>query len=511
MMKHHVAPKPACAPVPQFERLNFFYGQMLSAADFRSEQDYFREKIKLHNRCLHGWGVVCGLEVEPAPVDPCCVPATEEEKKRICRELEKIEDQIAEIAEKLAAGPSDEEAEKLKEQLEELRGRREELRRRKEELCLDDEKPDPCADDRHRIGVIIHCGIALDCCGNEIVLRDRIEVNLWTLLSGTDRRRLLERRCADIWLSICYCAEPSHPSRPVLPDSCGALADCSFGRTRDSFRLEASLERPPEDERCEPCCEPCEVHCVLLARVRWDPQDEDAPVAVDNSVRRPLGRYHPTAITGISWVHGAVYSSDEAKQVLGTEDDGPRTDGIEIRFSRPVYADTLRPGVVDLLRIQGGRGLRGVISHIEGAYVGLDPDGDGCVTRVFYRDESGETINRGDRLMLIVRADFILDKCCRPVDGNHVGGRVPLIEGYAPPAEAAEEEWGGKRENHKGKDYRDEDYRQQRPRDRYDDGDDRIPRHEPPTSCPVPPDGTGVWRSGNGVVGGTFESWIFVD
>jgi hypothetical protein len=33
----------------------------------RVEQEYFREKQRRHNRFLHGWGVVCGLEVVPDP------------------------------------------------------------------------------------------------------------------------------------------------------------------------------------------------------------------------------------------------------------------------------------------------------------------------------------------------------------------------------------------------------------------------------------------------------------
>ena len=55
---------------PYFERLNYFYGQMLGVDDFCTEQSYFREKMKLHNRCLHGYGTVCGLRVlvpEPTP------------------------------------------------------------------------------------------------------------------------------------------------------------------------------------------------------------------------------------------------------------------------------------------------------------------------------------------------------------------------------------------------------------------------------------------------------------
>src|SRR5882762_298022 len=59
---------------PAFDRLNYYYGQLLGAADFLTEQRYFRDKLKLHNRCLHGYGIVCGLGVVvPAAATP---PAT---------------------------------------------------------------------------------------------------------------------------------------------------------------------------------------------------------------------------------------------------------------------------------------------------------------------------------------------------------------------------------------------------------------------------------------------------
>jgi hypothetical protein len=45
------------------ERLNYFFGRLLNAEDLTAEQDYFREKQQLHNRYLHGWGVVSGLGV----------------------------------------------------------------------------------------------------------------------------------------------------------------------------------------------------------------------------------------------------------------------------------------------------------------------------------------------------------------------------------------------------------------------------------------------------------------
>ena len=45
------------------KRNRFFTGQLLTAEDLELEQQYFREKLKRHNRSLHGFGVVGGLEL----------------------------------------------------------------------------------------------------------------------------------------------------------------------------------------------------------------------------------------------------------------------------------------------------------------------------------------------------------------------------------------------------------------------------------------------------------------
>lgn len=46
-----------------FRRKNFFAGNLLTAQDLAQEQEYCREKLRLHNRLLHGAGVVSGLKV----------------------------------------------------------------------------------------------------------------------------------------------------------------------------------------------------------------------------------------------------------------------------------------------------------------------------------------------------------------------------------------------------------------------------------------------------------------
>jgi len=53
------------APHP-ISRLNYFFGRLLTADDFTAEQNYHREKQRLHNLHCHGPGVVQGLNVSTA-------------------------------------------------------------------------------------------------------------------------------------------------------------------------------------------------------------------------------------------------------------------------------------------------------------------------------------------------------------------------------------------------------------------------------------------------------------
>lgn len=53
------------------ERMNYFTGRHLAARDFQDEQEHHRTHRFLHNRMLHGWGVVCGLEVREHKQPDC--------------------------------------------------------------------------------------------------------------------------------------------------------------------------------------------------------------------------------------------------------------------------------------------------------------------------------------------------------------------------------------------------------------------------------------------------------
>jgi hypothetical protein len=53
------------------ERPRYFPRQLITPDDLNLEQEYFRAKLRWHNRMLHGWGVVCGARV-------CLVPKSKE-------------------------------------------------------------------------------------------------------------------------------------------------------------------------------------------------------------------------------------------------------------------------------------------------------------------------------------------------------------------------------------------------------------------------------------------------
>ena len=57
-------PKEGSADQPcGLDRITYFAGRLLSAEDLTAEQNYHREKLRRHNRHLHGTGIVDGLGV----------------------------------------------------------------------------------------------------------------------------------------------------------------------------------------------------------------------------------------------------------------------------------------------------------------------------------------------------------------------------------------------------------------------------------------------------------------
>ena len=59
-MEYFTTTGPASNTRVHNKRVNYALGMVLGQDDFDQEQYYFLERDRLHNRLLHGWGVVCG-------------------------------------------------------------------------------------------------------------------------------------------------------------------------------------------------------------------------------------------------------------------------------------------------------------------------------------------------------------------------------------------------------------------------------------------------------------------
>lgn len=403
---------------PELRRLRYFHGQLLGARDFQREQEYVRNKLKLHLRCLLGYGVVCGLLVEgEAGYSP----------------------QADAPADNSSAGDSAAQG---------GGGGGEGGRRPKVRLTP---------------------GLGIDCLGNEVVVRDGCEVDLWEALSA-EERAATDTGPRTVWIGVEYREQAVEPTRTVFTSGCSDTSDCEFGWTLETFRVVVTRNRPEPDRRCETCCDSCcgndEHECdgcehSVLWLARIDGVDRHRPVRpdqIDLSIRRPFGRRVPTVITGINWIHGHTYTETEAAALLGTHDE---KGGLVVRFSDDVRTDSLKRAIVEIEVIEGGAGRNADSWFMGGQFQNL-PDAE--FTREFrYRQNTREVLQDDDRVMITVRTAFLLDRCCRPVDGTHVGGKVPLIG--------------------------------------HESGAD---------PCALPPSGIGPWTSGTGAGGDVFESWFFV-
>jgi hypothetical protein len=489
-------PHGACASLPELVRMNYFHGQLIGERDLRTDQDYFRDRLRHANRCLHGYGVLCGLELQPLPDLRDCPPKDEERREWLKRTIAEHDLRLEEMRRNRT--------EATEEDIQREEAEREKLVRELE--GLNSAYSSQAGEEAHRIRhrVALGCGAAIDCEGNDIIVRQTVPVDLDALLGSaphesgghgaggldkppygddSDSSKAGVQSAPDgdgaryAWLSICYRECGREPTRPFELDECATSIRCHDARVAEGWRLIASWQRPAQDERCELCCTPCKEACLLLGRIRVDPARPLEPGDIDHSVRRRFGLYEPTVITGISWRHAFTYSLDAADYLLGT--NNPKA-GLEIRFSRPVRADSLEKGVVDLWRIEGGKGGRGEFRSLEPELI-VPATGNGLVDRFTISNSSRERVQLGDRIFVIVRGAFILDSCCRAVEGAHLGGRVPRLPS--------------------------DDEAMRKILDEESDVLARQSEGKPPAGCTQPPHGPVPWTTG---AGGNFESWFYI-
>lgn len=373
------------------ERIRYFTGRHMTARDFHDEDAYHRTHRHLHNRLLHGWGVVCGLEVKHH------------------------------------------------------------------------EKPE-CRRDR----VVVRCGMALDCCGREVIFpKDDVAPPIpWeTRPTGEQAGH------QDVLLLCLRFTQACVEKAPVLysPDACSSSA-MEASRIREGWELcwrwvrEDDLpsygwrpvhgclppehdeehrqgdsdEQPDEEECClAPACPPHhEVPLAILTRHHehhhphhheHDHHPEpvpDQPFDIETSGRPSVAqaREHLTHVCWISWPHGGIVKTSDLDQ-------------LRVRFDRPLRQaeHPWRPGPRGINErtfvVQYGEQIEGEqtedLDFVEFARPPhLLPDRRTAVYEIERKHRYANHV-----LHVTLRCDFILDCHGNPVDGQHLRGRLPSGNG----------------------------------------------------------------------------------
>ena len=68
-MKKMSSPSPGACAAGALELPRYFPGLLVTADELTQDQRYFRERLRLHNRLLWGWGTVCGALVRRLPAE----------------------------------------------------------------------------------------------------------------------------------------------------------------------------------------------------------------------------------------------------------------------------------------------------------------------------------------------------------------------------------------------------------------------------------------------------------
>jgi hypothetical protein len=367
---------PGGLPAP--ERNRYFDGKFMTARDFQADPDYFLSRHRLHQRLLHGWGVVCGLHVRHHPRPTSCkrwvVVTSGIAIDCYGRELVLQQDTAFELplprAEEGRADGCDREDETLKEPF---------------FVCLRyTEQP------VEQVPVLYHEG-------------------------QCDPTRKEANRVRESATIVIRTGDQFEPDCWRQPDG-GMQGECVD---------DCDEELPVPGGTClEPGC-PCG-DTVPLARITPDP-DEGFEIHTEGRRELPAAPQPLTHIAGTNWRHGETVTLGDLRQWEGQLrvrfdrrllPPPPREDATGINeYTFLVEWGNLREGERDVLQYDPEHPPR--VEDDSTAVFTIHPD--------YYRRRH-DTI-AGTTVFVTLRCDFILDCHDNPVDGTHLRGRLPSGDG----------------------------------------------------------------------------------
>jgi len=429
-----VTDKVECPPcdlpcdLPPFCRNHYYTGKLLTARDLQDEQRYAMDKLRLHHLALHGWGVVCGLKVEPHPhcpqlklvITPGLAIDSCGREVRITEPWEVELPQVAPLPEPEPPCPPEQE---------------------EEDSPLDwDSEPEP----QRRAA--------------QVPPKARQQ----TAPAKNRQNEEGPGECATSYtLYVCLRYSECKSEFQHAPfDDCACNQNGQQpNRICESFKLEVLTEKPPGfdrddecgvddcrslyDEMLEPCPQSQPRDCLLLAVIEGYVSGEPVqPDMIDNLTHRQLlpsvsllGRlihcildklptHRLTHIESVSWTHRAKYHCHDFMSYFVGNENSPQY--FEVAFENPVRGEGITPRTFQAVAVrysdrEGGAGIPAVVP----ARVKLTDDR--YRARLYIDPDYARRYldHRDFDLYLRLRCDLIVDDNGLAVDGNLVARLDP--------------------------------------------------------------------------------------
>ncbi len=384
---------PACVPceIPAFCRNHYYTGKLLTERDFTDEQRYAMDKMRLHHAALHGWGVVCGLEVKPHPVCP--------DRRLVVEAGLAIDDcghEIRVVAEVQLELPKDTSKQQPKRPY----------------------PPDPVYE------------------GGE---------------SGDNQ----EPKGKDLYICLSYCeSETEYAPAPFDEYGCNTNGQRP-GRICERYELSIVDEEPHElkhvrehmhcdsddcldiyERLLRQCAKGGHIACIPIAVVRgWVAGEVVIPSMIDNSIRPVLPSTHAmdlmircilerlpkppqlTRIIHLNWTHGEEYHCHDFIRFFVGSHEAAR--GLEIEFEGKVRPEGLNARSFQAMVVwRPAESSEPRRMEIAPARVVPSPEGTKCMLYIDPGYAKKSLDGKSFDLFITLKCDVVIDEKGSPVDGN---------------------------------------------------------------------------------------------
>jgi hypothetical protein len=369
-----------------FGRNNYYYGKLMTVRDYSDEQCYFNEKRWLINRAVHGWGVVCGLEVY-------------------------------ESEGKLFVSP----------------------------------------------------GLAIDCCGREILVCEPKEVELIPTKDECQGNGDPAKE-KEFYIGLEFWACKTEEVL-IAQAACGEAEKCEFNRILDYFKIrvlrpsEVIVDYPPglcpltEKEAkdlplyiCEKmmqstpeCPELPHNHAVIIAKVTLDDKGD---VNIEHCPYRRQVYGNKTLFDLINCYHGDLphviavnWGSDEEINGVKIEwedyEKGIYDEGVKVKFDRKMKEETINTNTfLFLVKMKGGEAGNYIYEQVPGVVTYVYDESESTATFKYTQKWIHDVYFGYSRIpeessdfMVVLKGDFILSEVGKALDGNFIGGNLPSGNG----------------------------------------------------------------------------------